>query len=471
MTIKISEKIQKSNLIKNISALAQLSLIIITLSIPQLSYADSIINIKPSAPDTPQVSHQLNKVVAIINQEVITQLELDQQTKQAQESIKQSAIPTPDQNILEKQVLNHIITKKIELQLAKKNNISVSKQEIDNALNEISQRNNIPLSKMMPAIITQYGSIDNYKKNLKDDILIRKLKQQTIANSNIVVTDQQVKQFLSKQQHKQQAPIQYQVANILIPIKGEPTPKSINIAKDKAQQVLKEIKSGMLFAKAAATYSAAGNALKGGVLPWGETSSLPDAFTIVKDFQIGQTSSLIRTPSGFNIIKLINKRNATKSKLITTEYKLQQIAIDTTPILSEHDAKARLLRIKNELTQPKPKKTFAQMALTNSDDHNSSVNQGVIGWHSKEELNSISPILAQKITELKTNQISEPFSIGDRWFLVKLMDKKDVDNTANLEKNNARQYLFEQQALRILSSWESELRGSSYIKIIPENLR
>ena len=423
----------------------------------------------PKYDSYPTEQVDLNKIVAIANNDVITRLELNNQVNQAKSALAHANIPIPDQTVLEKQILKQLITQKLELDLAKKNGLSATNLEIDQALDQIALRNKITFSQMKHSIINEYGSIDAYKKTIRKEVIIRKMKQQAIASNNIQITHREVQSFLDKQKQQQTEQIQYQVAHILIPLTAEPTPGNIKSTKEKAEEIREKIVKGMSFSKAAASYSATDDAMKGGVLPWKTLEDLPDAFQIASKMQMNQVSELIRSPGGFNIIKLIGKREQSAPKIFINKYHIQQIVLNITPVVTNLDAKARLLRIRDTLSHTK--KSFTELAKANSDDHNTSEKGGKLDWVSSDQLNAINPKMAEVASKLKIDETSEPFKANNKWYLIKLIGKKKIDNTLDLKKQHAQQVLFQKKAMSALDTWESELRGSSYVKILEPKLQ
>ena len=210
---------------------------------------------------------------------------------------------------------------------------------------------------------------------------------------------------------------------------------------------MSDIKNGMPFNKAAATYSAAADALKGGELSWKTLDELPDSFQVVSKMNKGQISKLIRTPGGFSIIKLLNKREQKKSVNYTDKYHIKQIVIDITPVTTSLDAKARLLRIRDSLIHSK--ESFKNLAKANSDDHISSNKGGQLEWVSSNQLNAINPKMAETAAQLKLNEVSEPFKVNNKWYLIKLVGKKKVDNSKELQEQHAQQMLFQKKPCQL----------------------
>ena len=411
----------------------------------------------------------LNKIIAIVNTQVITQQELDAETSRTQKMLQQQGISVPGHIILEKQVLKQMITEKLKLQLAKKNGLTASDQEAEQAFKQIAIQNNLTPEKLRPVISAQYGSFEEYNKNLKKQVTINKLQQQIIASHNINISEKSIRKFIEKQNKAKKDYTQYKLEHILIPIPNNPSPKDIQETRKKAENILEKIKQGTSFKEAAVTYSASEDALKGGVMPWKTLDELPEAFQQASSMEINQVSNLMQSPGGFNIIKLVGKRKQPIPTMMISNYKIQKIVIKTSPILSSHDAKARLIRLRKTLTHSNT--PFAEIAKANSDDHESSQNNGILKWKTITQIRSENPKMAEILADLKINNISKPFEYNNNWYLIKLLGKEKIDNTKELERQHAQQMLFQKRAMAYINTWTSELQGSSYIKILSPELR
>ena len=221
---------------------------------------------------------QLNKIIAIVNTQIITQQELDEKTYETRKMLEQQGIQVPGHIVLEKQVLKQMITEELKLQLANKNGLTATKKEIDQAFKQIAIQNNVTTEKLRPIISKQYGSFEKYQENLKKQVTINKLQQQIVASHNINITENDIQKFIKKQKQKSKDNIQYKLEHILIPIPNNPSPEAIRKTREKAEDILNKIKQGQDFKQAAVTYSASDDALKGGIMPWKTIDDLPEAF-------------------------------------------------------------------------------------------------------------------------------------------------------------------------------------------------
>lgn len=407
----------------------------------------------------------INGAVAIVNTDVITSQELNDATDQAIAQAKAQNLTLPDRLTIERQVLQGVIMQKIALQLARLNNITVSPDELNAALAEVAASHQVSEAEMYKKLAANGVNLDAFKTSVQNQLIIQKLEQAAVGSS-IVITPREIDNYLANKARNDNAGTEYHVEHILIALPPNPTADDYAKTKQKAEDVLAKIKGGMPFSQAAMTYSDSSDALNGGDLGYKTLNNMPAVFvSAITAMQVGQTSDLISSDSGYNIISLLDKKGGAPVKdYFITEYHVEAIVIKTSPIMSSDQAQAQLTRLRTALINGKP---FAQVAEANSQDPISSQNGGNLGWIN---LTSINPLLAAQIKTLPINTISAPFQTSDGWYLIKVLATRQVNDTVNYEREQARQAIFMMKANEALQAWQSQIRGGSYIKILDPNL-
>lgn len=423
-------------------------------------------NSSNSSTSTTNVATPVNSIVAIVNNEVITSLQLNIATDQAIAQASAQKMALPDRISIERQVLQGMIMQKIALQLAKLNNITVSSDELNAALATIAQQHKTTVPQMFQTLSTSGVDIDTFKANIQNQLIIQKLEQAAVGSS-IIITPNEVNNYLTNEARLKNVNTEYHVQHILIALPENPTENDYEQTKAHAEDVLAKIKQGMPFTQAAMTYSDSDDALNGGDLGYKTIAQLPSSFlNSLTQLQNGQVSDLIPTDTGFNIIKLIDTKGAPASEPhYTNQYHVLAILVKTSPIVSPAQAQAQLTRLRTALLNGA---SFAKLAQANSQDPLSNQNDGDMGWVS---LVSLNPILAAQIQSTPINQLSPVFQTSDGWYLIKVLGVKQVNDSLNFQQEQARQYIFMQKANSALQSWQSTIRGASYIEILDPNLQ
>ncbi len=259
-------------------------------------------------------------IVAVVNDDVITRIELAAQIKTFKQQLSKSGITLPSDDVFSKQVLDRLINTKIQLQLAKKMGVVVDNSHLNTAVRDIASRNNMSLSDMRHQIESHGLSYEEYRKNIRDEITLTELQQREIAHK-IVVTDEQINEYFSTLKQKNLSENEYHLKNILIPLSEAPTPEQIKQAKLNGAAILEKLKEGADFSATAIAQSSGQQALEGGDLGWRSYAELPGTFSnSVKNMKPGEVSDLIRTANGFHIIKLVDKRNKAHASSISRNH-------------------------------------------------------------------------------------------------------------------------------------------------------
>lgn len=270
----------------------------------------------------PNLSHteSLDSIIAVVNNQIITQHQLDQAVGQTEQEMESQNVPIPSSTALHKQVLNKLIYATLQLQLAQRMSIQVSDQQLNQALANIAKRNNITVSQLRASVIERGMEYPQYRKRIRDQIIISKLQQRVIS-PEISVTNEEVKEYLKNYKQQKHRDTQYHVLDILIPLSGTPSSKQVTRAKNEANKIMKQLRMGANFKRIAAAHSAGQQAFKGGNLGWNALAGLPNIFAKrLITMNPGEVAGPIRAANGYHIIKLAGVRNKT-SKLTNKQIK------------------------------------------------------------------------------------------------------------------------------------------------------
>lgn len=251
----------------------------------------------------------LDKVAAIVNDQVITHSELLNQVDIVRKQLMFSKTPIPEEVTLQKQVLQHLIDVDLQLQAAKRVGIEVDEAKLNDALRDIAKKNNVTLAQLREQVEQQGISYQDYRTGIQKQMIMSQLQQQAIGSS-ITISDDQVARYIKMSQVEKTVPREFHLQNILIPLPESPSPQAVAEAKKIADKVLRQIKQGEDFSQAAVSHSAGNTALQGGDLGWRQLAALPEVFAKpVANMKVGEISGPHQTPNGFHIIKLVAVRS------------------------------------------------------------------------------------------------------------------------------------------------------------------
>lgn len=403
----------------------------------------------------------LDKVVAVVNDGVITASELDAQVEMLRQQIVAKKMQLPSGQVLRKQVLQHLIDVDLELQLAKRNDVEVDDSDLNAAIERVAETNKLSLSQMREAIAKQGIDWEEYRKNIRKEIAISRVQQKAIG-ANITVTPKQVDDYLKTADH--QAQQAYHIQNIVIPLPETPTTEQINRAKAKARVLLGKIKTGEDFSRLAIAESSGEFALEGGDLGPRHLAELPEVFAKqVVTMKPGETVGPIRTGNGFQLIKLVGVDGSSGRHEVTKMHVRHILLKPDSSMTSEETNK----QISNIYQQIKSGKDFAVMAKQYSLDAGSAIKGGDLGWVTGDEL---VPQFAQAIKELPLHTVSKPVKSPFGWHLIEVLERKTEDDSGAFQRQQVAQFLQQRKFAEAVQNWQQHMRTEAYIKILEKDL-
>ena len=399
----------------------------------------------------------LDRVAAVVNDGVVLNSELDDQVTAVSERLRTQKLELPPQNVLRQQVLERLVLQEIQAQRANRAGLKVPDETLNNALQEVAQRNNIPLSQLPEALAQQGIDYSTYREEMRKELTLGLLRQRDVLQ-RISITPREVDQFLAKQANTPSENNQYNVSHILIAVGQTASPEQIDQAAKKAADVAQRAKGGEDFAKLAVAYSNAQTALDGGALGWRKGSELPTFLTdIVAKLKPGQVSDPLRTPTGFHIVKL-NEVKGGEDKAIVQQIHVRHILMKTNELADDATVKQKLEQLRERILKGED---FAGLASITSEDPGSAAQGGDLGWAGP---GSFVPEFEEVIGKLKDQEISEPFHTQYGWHIAQVLGHRQFDNTDELKRRNAIDAIRASKADEETELWLRRLRDEAYVE-------
>jgi peptidyl-prolyl cis-trans isomerase SurA len=402
----------------------------------------------------------LDQVVAVVNEEVITSSELDQKVKEMKEQMLAKQLTLPDDAVLRKQVLQHLIDVDLQLQLAKQQHFSIEDNEVDAAIQNIATQNHATLDQLKEAIAQHGMDWKTYRENIRKEMTVARVQQKAVAHE-IQVNASQVELYLKKaRQEKQRSQALYHLQNIVIPLPSEPTSDQVKAAEAKANALLLKIKQGADFSKLAIEESSGALALDGGDLGERHLAELPDVFAKeVMTMDPGTVHGPIRTGNGFQLLKLISMTVQPEKHLVNKTH-VRHILIKQQASMTKEDAKLQRDHLYQQL---KTNGDFARLAKQYSLDAVSATQGGDLGWVAPGDL---VPEFEKVMNELPLHVVSQPVKTRFGWHFIEVLERKQEDDTAAYERQEVRAFLQQRKFSEAVQSWQQRLRGQAYIKVM-----
>lgn len=398
----------------------------------------------------------LNRIVAVVNDDVVLENELAKRMAIVQENLAEQQTAAPATRQLRRQVLERIIVERLQLQLADQNNIRVDDETLNANLRQVAQQNGMTLTEFRQVLEEEPGGYVSFRNDFRNQIRINRLRQQMVGN-RINVTEQEVDNLLASQTAFGDQTRAYRLGHILIATPEAASPEEIQAATEKAERILTELRQGADFAQLAVAESDGQNALQGGDLGWRSPAQLPSLFAdSIRDMQAGEVSDLIRSPSGFHIIKL-HEIKGEERRLIEQTH-ARHILITPDLLVSNAAARARLLQLQDRI---RGGEDFATLARSHSHDKVSATKGGDLGWVNPGDL---VPPFEEAMNQLAPGELSDPVRTQFGWHLIQVLERRQHDSTDDYRRAQARNLIRKRKTEEELQLWLRRLRDEAYVE-------
>ncbi len=399
----------------------------------------------------------LDRIAAVVNDGVVLKSELDEQVMQISERLKAQRTELPPQNVLRQQILERLVAQEIQLQRAERMGIQIPDEMLNAQMKEVAERNKITLDEL-PAKMEQEGiNYASFRDSLRKEMIISALQQRDVL-MRIVVTPRELDQYLAKQSTSLKNE-EFDVSHILLSVPEAASPDRVAAVEARARDIYERAKKGEDFSQLAITYSNAQTALEGGKLGWRKGPQLPSFIAdLVGKMQPGDISEPIRTPSGYHLVKLNERRGGSDSQVIVNQVHARHILIRTTELQDDQTVQQKLTAIRERILKGED---FGIIAQTTSEDPGSSAEGGDLGWMGE---GSFVPEFDQVLARLDENQLSEPFKTRYGWHIVQLLGRRVQDVTEDKKRQDAFAALRASKADEEMELWLRRLRDEAYIE-------
>jgi peptidyl-prolyl cis-trans isomerase SurA len=359
----------------------------------------------------------------------------------------------PPRNLLEQQVLQRLVIMHLQVQRAQGTGIRVSDTDVDQAVQRVAEQNKIDLRTLRASLEREGLNYDEFRKNLRDQLLVQHLQQRVVQNQ-ANVTDSEVQILLASNSLKAG---EVHLQHILVGIPEGADAAQIQAVREKADGVKKQLDEGMDFTAAAIRFSSAQDALQGGDLGWRRYDEVPEAFAnLVDGMQAGQVSQVVRGPSGFHIVKLVDKRAT--GKQVITEFHARHILVKTSELVSSDEAQKAINDIRHRIVDGN--EDFAKLAKQHSEDPPSANAGGDLGWF---PLDQYGTRVAEVLPLLKDNDISQPFQTDAGWHIMQRLGSRQQDRTDDMLKAQARDVLRNRKSEEEYENFLRQMRSEAYV--------
>lgn len=399
----------------------------------------------------------LDRVVAIVDNDVIMHSQLQQRLDEVRQNLARRGGELPPGDALAAQVLERLIVENLQLQLGERSGIRIGDEELNQALATIAQRNNLSLEQFRAALTRDGLSYEDAREQVRRELVISRVRQRRVAE-RVQVSEQEVQNFLASDLGKLQLGEEYRLANILVPLAEGASPADIQRAEQRARDLYAQLQRGADFARLAVANSASENALDGGEIGWRKAAQLPPPFdAMLGQMRVGEVSEPLRTPPGFILLKLLDKRGGEQG-VVREEVRVRHILLKPSEIRSDAETRELAARLYQRLRDGED---FATLAKSFSEDPGSALNGGELNWI---DPNALVPEFREVMAASRIGELSQPFRSPFGWHVLEVLDRRSSDASGEAREQQALNLLRNRKYEEELQNWLRQIRDEAYVE-------
>ena len=399
---------------------------------------------------------ELDRIVAVVNNEVITSNDLNNRMAMVVKQLQAQSTQLPPQDALKKQLLERMINDMVQMQEAKETGIRVDDATLDKALQRIADENNLSMTEFRRRLEEDGVRWQKFREEVRGEVIMSRLREREVE-SGINVTEAEVDTQLSLEAREATTDQEFRLAHILVLVPEQATSAQIEARRKRALQALSELRKGAEFAQISAQYSDAPDALQGGNLGWRPSGRLPAIFLeALTPLKSGEITDILRSANGFHIVKLLDKRGRNAQPTIQQTH-VRHILVRSKEGVTDTDARERLARLRERIIGGAD---FAELAKVHSDDPSNSKG-GDLGWISPGDT---VPEFERAMNQLRDNEISAPVQSSFGWHLIQVTERRTEGVTEERKRAGARTTIRARKADEAYQDWLRQTRDRAFVE-------
>lgn len=412
-----------------------------------------------AAPAARKEPSAVDSILVVVNNEVITRQEVAERLRSVEQRMAAQNVQVPPRNQLVRQLVERMIVERAQAQMAKESGIVVDDTMLDRAMQRIAEQNKLSMPQFRAQLEKEGIAYAAFREEIRREILTQRLREREVDNK-VTVTESEVDNYLAAESNAGTQQQEIDVAQILVRVPENASPEQLNARRERAEDVLRQLKTGADFAKTAATYSDAADALTGGDLGWRPADRLPQLFLdAVSKLQEGQVTPLLKSGNGFHILKLVGRRAAgnTAAAPAVQQTHVRHILIKVNQVVTAAEAKRKLAELKDRLDHGA---NFEELAKLYSNDLSASKG-GDLGWVYPGDT---VPEFERAMDQLQPGQVSEPIESPFGFHLIQVVERKTDDASKERARAAARQAIRERKIEENNEDWLRQIRDRAYVE-------
>ena len=403
-----------------------------------------------------QSSQALNRIVAVVNDGVVLQSQLDRRTDQIRQQLRERDTQLPPAEVLRKQVLERLIMEEIQLQLAASMSIRIEDELLNANLRQMAEANNLDLPRFRQVLEAEGYSFADFREEVRNQLTLGRLHVQQVEN-RIQVSEQEIENLLTSMEQGADGR-QYLMSHILVALPEAASPQQIQEAQARAEDIRERLRAGADFRQLAVAESDGQLALEGGSLGWRAAGQLPSLFAdVAGTLARGEITDPLRTPSGFHIVRMDDLRGG-DARHVVTQTHARHILLRPHELQTAVEVRNRLQQLRRRIEGGDD---FDTLARAHSQDAVSAARGGDLGWSNPGDL---VPEFEQEMSPLAPGQVSAPFESRFGWHIVQVLERRERDSTEEFRRAQAREHVRQRKVQEETATWLRRLRDESYVE-------
>lgn len=399
----------------------------------------------------------LDKVVAIVDEDVVLESEVQRRLATIYAQIQQSGTQPPPQEIVVQQVLERLISERLQLNMGYSAGIRITDAELNDAMARIASSNQLTMEQYAEQVHATGSTLSNVREEIRNEMILMRVQQGQVMR-RIRISNQELDNFLNSEEGRFMTSPDVNVGHILLPVPSGKNNEEVNAILQRAQGLLEEANNGTDFRQLAIANSADQTALQGGDLGWRKMAQLPGVFIeAVEKLEIGQISEPIRSDAGYHLIKLYERKGG--GEQLIEQHFARHILIKPNEIRDEATAISQLTKLRERI---KAGEDFALLAKEFSEDPGSALNGGELGWSTP---GMFVPEFEQTMGSIELNEVSAPFLSQFGWHILQVTERRNQDFSENITRNRAQNLLRQRKYEEELQVWLQEIRDEAFVEI------
>jgi len=397
----------------------------------------------------------LDSVVAIVEDDVIMSSELRDRLDMLRASIEAAGGEMPSQEVMVRETLDRLVLESIQLQMGQRAGVRISDAQLNAALTSIAGQNRMSLEQFSVQLERSGKSYQQLREDVRRELVIQRVQGGNV-NQRIQISEQEVDNFLESEEGREMTAEEYHLIHALLPVAEDSDAATEQAALDHVTRLHKRIEAGEPF-ESVISSSGSDYVFTGGDLGWRKRTALPSLFAdVAPQLQVGETAAPIRSPSGYHLVFLVEKRGGAT---VVQQTRVRHILLKPSAIRSDEETRQLAADLRQEVIDGGD---FAALAREYSDDIGSAAEGGDLGWANPGQM---VPEFENIMNSSEIDVISQPFRTQFGWHILQVLERRQEDMSDMVVRNRAMDVLHQRKYQEELDAWLRKIRDEAFVDI------